>query len=161
MIPQVPTSEPLARLVHVDDAAREIERIGALVDEDGIRPLLDDVAQGAKRAVKVHRRRILHQSWGHLGNVGLLALIDGIDPVRRSARPLAVHAPEQGRYAGANVADEGRDDRDIAVHLLRLDVDLNEFLRSRLTPGLAFAVREKPVQAGADQQDDIGVFEHH
>ena len=49
--------EALARLVHVDDAAREIERVGAFVDEDGVRPLLDDGAQHAERAVIVHRRR--------------------------------------------------------------------------------------------------------
>src|SRR5215218_3474780 len=37
--------EALARLIHVDDAAREIERVGALVDQNGIRPLFDDGAQ--------------------------------------------------------------------------------------------------------------------
>src|SRR6266404_1653751 len=36
--------QALARLVHVDHAAREIERVGAFVDEDGVRPLLDDGA---------------------------------------------------------------------------------------------------------------------
>src|SRR5712672_564912 len=34
--------QPLARLIHVDDAAREIERVGAFVDEDGIRPFPDN-----------------------------------------------------------------------------------------------------------------------
>src|SRR6478609_1553967 len=32
--------EPLARLVHVDHAAREVERVGAFVDEDGVGPFL-------------------------------------------------------------------------------------------------------------------------
>src|SRR5213075_2089719 len=32
--------DALARLIDVDDAAREIERVGALVDEDRVRPLL-------------------------------------------------------------------------------------------------------------------------
>src|SRR5260221_391442 len=42
--------QALARLVHVDNAAREVERVGAFVDEDRIRPLLDDGAQGTQRA---------------------------------------------------------------------------------------------------------------
>src|SRR5262252_244308 len=37
--------EPLARLVHVDRAAGEVERVGPFVDEDRVRPLLDDGAQ--------------------------------------------------------------------------------------------------------------------
>src|SRR5262249_17082477 len=36
--------EPLARLVHVDDAAGEVGRVGAFVDEDGVGPLFDDGA---------------------------------------------------------------------------------------------------------------------
>src|SRR6185295_10732967 len=36
--------EPLARLIHVNDAARQIERIGTFVDEDGIGSLFDDSA---------------------------------------------------------------------------------------------------------------------
>src|SRR5947209_13954197 len=36
--------EPFARLVHVGDATREIERVGAFVDQGGIRPLFDDAA---------------------------------------------------------------------------------------------------------------------
>src|SRR5258706_3360824 len=53
--------QPFARLVHVDHAPREIERVGALVDQDGIRPLLDDGPQCAERAVVVHRRLVVHQ----------------------------------------------------------------------------------------------------
>src|SRR5213592_4238127 len=44
--------QPLARLVHVDDAAREVERGGALVDEHRVRVGLDDVAHHSERAVK-------------------------------------------------------------------------------------------------------------
>src|SRR5262245_27607079 len=152
--------QTLARLIHVDDAAREIERIGAFVDEDGIRPILDDGAQRTERAVEVHRRRILHQPRCHLGDVGFLAFVDRIDPVGRRRRPLAVDALEQSRYAGADVADQRSGDLDIAVHLLGLDVDLDEFLRSGLAPSLAFAVRQQPVQAGADQHDDVGILQH-
>ena len=65
--------DALARLIHVDDAAREIERVGAFVDQDGVRPLLDDGAQHAERAVIVHRRVVVHQPRRHLGDV-LVAL---------------------------------------------------------------------------------------
>ena len=75
-------------------------------------------------------------------------------------RPLAAHAVEQRGDAGADVADDRSDDLDVAVHLLGLDVDLDELLRMRLTPGLALAVRQQPVQARADQHHDIGVLQH-
>src|SRR5262249_5212215 len=133
--------QAFARLIHVDDAAREIERVGAFVDEDGIRPLFDDGAQGAERAVVVHRRRILHQPRRHLGDVFVLFRFDGADPVGRRGQPLAINGLEQSRHAGADFADQRSHDLDVAVHLLRVDVDLDEPLRMRLTPGLALAVR--------------------
>ena len=89
-----------------------------------------------------------------------LFALTAADPVGRRGRPLAVHAVEQRRYAGADVADQRSDDLDVAVHLLGLDVDLDELLRSRLTPGLALAVRQKPVEAGADQHHDVGILQH-
>ena len=46
------------------------------------------------------------------------------------------------------------------VHLLGLDIDLDELLRVRLAPGLAFAVRQQPVEAGADQHHDVGILQH-
>src|SRR3546814_8176835 len=45
----------------VDRTAREVERVGAFVDQDGVRPLLDDGAQRAQRAVIVHRRFVVHE----------------------------------------------------------------------------------------------------
>ncbi len=48
--------EALARLIDVDDAAREIERIGAFIDQDDVRPLLDDGTQRPERAMEIHRR---------------------------------------------------------------------------------------------------------
>src|SRR5438128_2489022 len=105
--------QALARLVHVDDAAGEIERVGAFVDENGIRPLFDDGAECAERAVEIHRRRILHQPRRHLGDVFVLFRLDGADPVRRRGRPLAVHALEKSQHAGADIADQRRDDLDI------------------------------------------------
>ena len=85
--------------------------------------------------------------------------LDGVDPVRRRRRPIAAHAVEERRYAGADVADHRRDDLDVRVHLLRLDVDLDEFLR-RVAPGLALAVRQEPVEPSADQHHDVGVLQH-
>src|SRR5262249_26348350 len=95
--------QAFARLVNVDDAAGEIEGVGAFVDEDGIRPLLDDGPQRTKGAVIVHWRRILHQPRRHLGDVLFLPGIDGADPVCRRGRPAAAHALKKGRYAGAAV----------------------------------------------------------
>ena len=74
-------------------------------------------------------------------------------------RPVAAHALEQRGDAGADIADHGGDDLDVGIHFLRLDVDLDEFLR-RIAPGLALAVRQQPVEAGADQHHDVGVLQH-
>src|SRR5581483_7797431 len=149
--------EALTRLIHVDDAAGEIERIGALVDQDGVGALLDDCAQGAERAVEVHRRGVFHQPRRHLGDVFVFLCLDGIDPIGRRRRPFVAHGAEKRGYAGADVADDRRRDFDIRVHFLRLDVDLNERLRTGFAPGLAFAVREQPVQPGSDQHHDVGI----
>ena len=151
--------EAFARLVHVDDAAREIERVGALVDEDGVRPFFDDGAQRTERAVEIHRCRVLHQLRSHLGRVGFFARFDGVGPIGRRGLPALVDAPEEGGHAGADVADQRGGDLDVAVHLLGLDVDLDELLRSGCTPGLALAVRQEPVEAGADQQHDVGLLQ--
>jgi hypothetical protein len=61
--------------------------------------------------------------------------------------------------AGADVTDERRLDRDVAVHLDRRDVDLDELLRAvGCAPGLALAVRQQPVQARAHQHHDVGLL---
>src|SRR5579883_2818549 len=95
--------DALARLVDVDDAAGEVERIGALVDEDRVRPLLDDGAQHAELPVIVHRRVVVHQPRRHLGDVVVALRRDGLDPVRRRRLPGA-HAGQQRGDAGADVA---------------------------------------------------------
>jgi hypothetical protein len=41
--------------------------------------------------------------------------------------------------AGADIANNGRGDLDVRIHLLRLDINLDELLR-RVAPGLALAV---------------------
>ena len=122
---------------------------------------LIDPAQRAQSAVEVHRRRVAHQLRRHLGDVRFLARIDGVDPVGRREPATAIDAGEKGRHAGADVADHGCHDLDVAVHLLGLDVDLDELLRARLAPGLALAVRQKPVEAGAHQHHDVGILQHH
>ena len=72
--------------------AREIERVGALVDQDGVRPLLDDGAQHPERAVIIHRRVVVHQPRRHLGDVLVALLAHGVDPIGRRSRPVAAHA---------------------------------------------------------------------
>ncbi len=133
--------EPLARLVHVDDTARQIERVGTLVDEDGIRSLLDDAPQGAERAVVVHWRLVVHQPRRHFGDIFFPLRTDGLHPISRRSRPVAAHRRKQRRHAGADIADHGSDDLDVAVHLPGLDVDLDELLR-RVAPALSLAVRQ-------------------
>src|SRR6267142_5622951 len=105
--------QALARLVHVDDAAREIERVGAFVDEDRVRPLLDDGAQCTERAVVIHRRLVVHQPRRHLGDVFFPLRIDGADPVSRRGGPVAAHRVKQRGHAGADIADHGSCDLDI------------------------------------------------
>jgi hypothetical protein len=63
-------------------------------------------------------------------------------------------------HAGADIADDRRGDLDVAVHLARLDVDLDELLRARRAPLLALAVTEQPVEAGTDHHYDIAVGQH-
>ncbi len=72
MTPHGTDVETLARLVDVDDAARQIEGVGAFVDEDRIRPLLDDGTQRTKRGVEIHRHRVVSQPRRHLGDVFFL-----------------------------------------------------------------------------------------
>src|SRR2546430_10370372 len=151
--------EALARLIHVDDAAGEIERVGAFVDQDGVGPLLDDAPERAQGAVIVHRRCIVHQPRRHLGDVLVSLALDRAGPFGGRGGPVAAHVLEQRRYTGADVADHWGCDLDIGVHLLGLDVDLDELLRG-LAPALAFAVRQQPVEARADQHHDVGVLQH-
>ncbi len=109
--------------------------------------------------MEVHRRRVLHQLRRHLGDVLFALGLDGAGPVSRRGRPLGIDAIEQRGNARTNVADHRRDDLDVGIHFLRLDVDLDELLRS-VAPGLALAVREQPVEACADQENDVGILEN-
>src|SRR3546814_19089390 len=93
-------------------------------------------------------------------SVGLFLLVDRAGPLGRRRRPLVAHALEQRGDAGADIADHGRGDLDVAVHLSGLDIDLDELLRARIAPGLALAMRQQPVAAGADPPDDVGLLQH-
>src|SRR5919108_6439016 len=108
--------------------------------------------------MKVHRRGVLHEPRRHLGDIFFFARTDGGDPIGRWRRPIGAHALDKRGYTGADIADEWGDDRNVAIDFLRLDVDLDELLRSGLTPGLAFAVRQKPVEAGSDERGQQRTF---
>src|SRR5438309_12123509 len=74
-------------------------------------------------------------------------------------RSLVSHRGEQRRDARSDVADDRRDDLDVRIHFLRLDVDLDELLR-RLAPSLALAVRQQPIETCPDQHHDVRVLQH-
>ena len=148
--PQVPTSRRLRGLyMSMTPRARSSVLAPSLTRIASGRSLMT-VRKRTERAVIVHRRVVVHQARRHLGDVFLALRLDGVGPVGRRRRPVAAHAVEQRRDAGADIADHRGGDLDVAVHLLGLDVDLDELLR-RLAPGLALAVRQQPVEAGADQ----------
>src|SRR3546814_18003124 len=88
------------------------------------------------------------------------SLVDRAGPLGRRRRPLVAHALEQRGDAGADIADHGRGDLDVAVHLSGLDIDLDELLRARLAPGLALAMRQQPVEEGAVTHADVGFLPH-
>ena len=83
----------------VDDAAREVECVGAFVDEDGVGPLRDDRPQHAERAVVVHRHVIVDEARRHLRDIVLAFLDDGADPFFRRAAPIGPHTGEQRGHA--------------------------------------------------------------
>jgi len=151
--------QALARLVHVNDAPGEVEGVGALVDQDRVGPLLDDGAQRPERGVEVHGRGVAHELRRHLGDVRLTLGLERLDPIGRGLLPALAHAVEERLHAGGDVADDGRHDLDVRVHLAGLDVDLDELGRARLAPALALAVRQQPVQPGADQQHHVRVLQ--
>src|SRR6185437_16454345 len=72
--------EALARLVHVNDAARLVERVGTLVHQDRVRPLLDHVAQHTQRGVVVHWDRIFPEPCRHARDVLFFLGIDRLRP---------------------------------------------------------------------------------
>ena len=92
MMPQVPTSRRLRGLymstmlrVKSSALAPSLTRIAS-----GLR--LDDVAHHVERAVEVHRRRVLRQRLGHLGEVLVLALGDRAGPLGRRLGPAGADA---------------------------------------------------------------------
>ena len=118
------------------------------------------VRSDAERAVVVHRRVVVHQARRHLGDV--LVASSPVTALVQSAGGAGHLLPMPSRSADTHEPmspTTGATISTLRVHLLRLDVDLDELLR-RVAPGLALAVRQEPVQARADQHDDVGVFQH-
>ncbi|SPC14616.1 hypothetical protein CT19431_MP100198 [Cupriavidus taiwanensis] len=152
--------QALARLIHVDHGTGVVQRVGAFVDERDARVGLDHILEHAQRAVEVHRRGVpgLVQGLGHLRQVLVLALGHRVQPRGVRPRKVAADLAEDRRHARANVPNDWRGDGDVAVHLGRRDVDLDELLRA--APGLALAVRQQPVQARADQHHHVGFRQH-
>ena len=93
MIPHVPTSMRLRGLYMSTMRAREVERVGAFVDEHRVGIRLDDVAHDVERALEAHRRRVLRERLGHLGDVLVLALGDRAESIRRAASASSRRSP--------------------------------------------------------------------
>ena len=115
--------------------------------------------------MEIHRRGILRQRLGHLGDVLGLALRDRADPVRRRLGPARTDAGEERRDARADITDHRRVDAHVAVRFLRRDVDLDEMLAAPAlvvlpAPGLALAVREQPVKARPDEHHHVRLGQH-
>ena len=135
-----------------DDAAREIERVGAFVDEDGVGPLLDDGAQHAERSVIVHRRIVVHQPRRHFGDVVVLLGLDRAGPFGRRNRstfaPSALAAAPSTQEpisptTGATISTLE------SISFGSMSIWMNFF--RRVAPRLALAVREQPIEPRADQ----------
>ena len=78
--PQPPAPESVARLVHVDDVAAKIERVGALVDDIDIGLGGERIADGAQCTRDIHRARVGVEACCHTLDVLLLALGDLVEP---------------------------------------------------------------------------------
>ena len=135
MTPHVPTSSRL-RGLYMSTMLR--------VKSSAFAPSLTSMASGFALTMSrttlsalwiVHRRRVLRQRFRHLRDVLGLALRDGVEPLGGRLRPRSgtcVDRAEHGRDARADVADDRRIDADVAVRLLRRDVDLDELLAAPL-----------------------------
>ena len=69
---------------------------------------------------------IFGQALAHLGVVACLAVGQFFEPFRRNGDRMGSQAVTQRRQHRANVADERRRDRLVAVELRRRDIDLHE-----------------------------------
>jgi hypothetical protein len=67
-------------LVHVDDVATEIERVGSFIDDVDVRLVGQDFAGRTKCAVEVHRVGTGVEVERHAFGVVLLALGDRVEP---------------------------------------------------------------------------------
>ena len=107
----------------------------------------------------IHGHLLVLESRRHPGDVGFHLGADRVDPGGRRCCPVLTHACQQGLHARTDIADHRGHDRDIAVHLLGFDIHLDKLL-GLITPGRALPMRQEPIEAGTDQHDDIGFFQH-
>ena len=151
--------QSFARLVHINNAAGEIKCVGAFIDENSVWPVLNDLTQYTKRPVVIHRYVIVLQFRHHAGDVGFFFRRNRAHPLGRRCVPVIAKAIKQCFNTRPDITDNRRRDFDVAVHFLRLDVDLHKLSRL-VPPGLSLAVREQPIEAGADHHNRIGFFQH-
>ncbi|CAI8392437.1 MAG: Uncharacterised protein [SAR116 cluster bacterium MED-G04] len=118
----------MARAVNINDAAGEIQRVRAFIDEDRIRVIVDHFTQAAERTVVIHRHRVALEPSSHFFKVRLLFLAHCIEPAFRRFRPVIAHRLHHGIQHGTDITDQRGCDFNIAVHFGGLDIDLNEFL---------------------------------
>jgi hypothetical protein len=116
----------VAGLIHVDDIAAKVERVGTLVDDIDIRLGRERIAHGAQCRGKIHRARIGVEACGHAFNILLLALADLVDPSGLALDLSRLHRGIEGREHRLDVADDRRRNRPVAVEFGRRDVDLNK-----------------------------------
>src|SRR5207248_8695196 len=147
--------EAMARHVHIDDVAAEIERVGALVDDVDIGMRGKRVADGAQGGRKIHRAGIGVEARRHALDVLLLALADLVDPGGLAPDLTGLQRGVEGREGGFDVGRDGCGDRTVAVELGRRDVDLHD-LRV-LVPQWRPAMRQEPIETRADDHHDIGI----
>ncbi len=145
----------MARLVHIDDVAAEIERVGAFVDDVDIGTVGKCIAHGAEGAREVHRLRISLKLFRHPCNVLLLALTDLLHPRRARFELSELKRRVEGRHHGLNVTDDRGRYCTVAIDLGRRDVDLHK-LRV-LGPKRSSAVREQPIKTRAHQHHHVGL----
>src|ERR1700733_1880416 len=74
------TVEALARLVHVDNVAANIERVGAFIDNINLWFVVENVADRAKCAREVHGAGVGIEAGRHPFNVVLFTLSNRFDP---------------------------------------------------------------------------------
>src|SRR5438132_8105166 len=147
--------EALARLIHVDDVASEIESIGPLVDDGNVRFIREHIANRSEGTRETHRMWIGTQLRCHAGDILLFALIHRLQPRCAWLDLTRLECGEEGGHRRFDIADDRCRDRTVTVDFRGGDVELDD-LRAFIPEGRP-SLRKKPVQACPDQHDDIGL----